>query len=174
MKQKSKIIHHGFTLIELLVVVSVIGLLSSIILVSLNSARLKARNVRRNEDISQLIKAFSLAYSTTPSYPVGGWFCVSSSCTDGFSTFGADPTLDAFLAPYIQKPTDPPNRSRGYGGYIYANAWSGGTGPYDGSAFLPGVYLNWILETGNNPSCGPGKIWVIAADYTNCLYRVDY
>ncbi|MBI5456834.1 type II secretion system protein [Candidatus Kaiserbacteria bacterium] len=44
----------GFTLIELLVVIAVIGLLSSVILASLNNARKKGRDTRRIEDLRQI------------------------------------------------------------------------------------------------------------------------
>lgn len=54
----------GFTLIELLVVISIIGLLSSIVLASLNSSRQKAYDARRISDIRQLRNALAL-YSTS-------------------------------------------------------------------------------------------------------------
>jgi len=44
----------GFTLIELLVVIAIIGLLSTLAVVSLNSAREKARDARRLSDVKQL------------------------------------------------------------------------------------------------------------------------
>jgi len=49
-----KIKQRGFTLIELLVVIAIIGLLSTMAVVSLNSARGKARDARRLSDIKQL------------------------------------------------------------------------------------------------------------------------
>ncbi len=59
----------GFTLIELLVVISIIGLLSSIVLASVNQARIKARNAIRKSDLVQLRNALELYYSTYGSYP---------------------------------------------------------------------------------------------------------
>lgn len=44
----------GFTLIELLVVIAIIGLLSSIAVINLKSARGKARDAKRVSDVKQL------------------------------------------------------------------------------------------------------------------------
>lgn len=59
----------GFTLIELLVVIAIIGILSSVVLASLNSARKKGRDARRIADVKQLQLALELYYDANGSYP---------------------------------------------------------------------------------------------------------
>ncbi len=58
----------GFTLIELLVVIAIIGILSSVVLASLNSARKKARDARRVADIKQIQLAEELYFDATRAY----------------------------------------------------------------------------------------------------------
>jgi prepilin-type N-terminal cleavage/methylation domain-containing protein len=62
--------NRGFTLIELLVVIAIIGILSSVVLASLNSARKKGRDARRISDVKQLQLALELFYDNNSSeYP---------------------------------------------------------------------------------------------------------
>lgn len=65
----SKNYKRGFTLIELLVVIAIIGILSSIVLASLNSARKKGRDARRIADVKQLQLALELYYDANGVYP---------------------------------------------------------------------------------------------------------
>lgn len=53
----------GFTLIELLVVIAIIGILASIVLVSLNSARNKGKDARVVSDVQQIRTALESGYN---------------------------------------------------------------------------------------------------------------
>lgn len=116
MKRNNRIAE-GFTLIELLVVISIIGILSSFAVVSLNSARNKARDALRKADMTQMRTAMNLYYDENNRYPIcGSWDANSPD-------FGAGPaagstcynnTLSAALTqgakPYLGKlPKDPKN-----------------------------------------------------------------
>ena len=65
----SKVKQIGFTLIELLVVIAIIGIMATMVMTSLNIARLKARDVRRLADIRQIELALQLYYDSTGHYP---------------------------------------------------------------------------------------------------------
>ncbi|OGZ44911.1 MAG: hypothetical protein A3C84_00990 [Candidatus Ryanbacteria bacterium RIFCSPHIGHO2_02_FULL_48_12] len=64
-----KTLKAGFTLIELLVVVAIIGILASIVLASLNTARQRSRDARRVADIKQIQLALELYFDSCGEYP---------------------------------------------------------------------------------------------------------
>ena len=101
-------------MIELLVVIAIIGILATIVLVSLNTARKKARDARRVSDLRQMALALEMYYDAT-----GGYVADTTANDNDWDS------LAAALAPtYIGAiPTDPSNT----GVYVYKYHPSGTT-----------------------------------------------
>ncbi len=158
----------GFTLIELLVVISIIGVLSSIVIVSLNSARVKARNVSRNSEAIELRTAFNLGIGGTLPNVSYQYPCISTSCFGGWSSYVANATVDAYFAPYIKKPTDPTDGTRGYGGFLLLTPANWGGSP---PTWPVGYYVDYLLEPGG--TCPSDSYSGATSAYVQCVLRLD-
>ena len=95
---------HGFTLIELLVVIAIIGILSSIVMTSLNAARAKGRDAKRQSDVKQIQLALELYYDAQSVYPATlGVGAASPLVTGGYiATLPTDPVTNIFQRAVVQ------------------------------------------------------------------------
>jgi len=92
-----KVRQSGFTLVEILVVVSILGLLSTLTMVSLNTARMKTRDTVRVADMEQLEAALDIYYNDNKTYPV----CQSSHWNSAREDRGAIFTDDVYTNCYL-------------------------------------------------------------------------
>ena len=111
--------HRGFTLIELLVVIAIIGLLASIVLVSLGPARQKARDAKRQSDIRQINLAMEMCYDDSACGPGGEKYPVHAAGANSWTRIDNDGT-----PVYLTVPSDPTNS----GSYVYT--WVAGAQQY--------------------------------------------
>jgi len=101
----------GFTLIELLVVVAIIGLLASIVMTSLNSARAKAKDTRRITNVREIEKALELYYDINNTYPYIQAYITNTYESQWTTTFAT--ALQPYLPAVPNMTEAPPN------GYLY-------------------------------------------------------
>ena len=158
----------GFTLIELLVVVAIIGMLSSVVLSSLSTARAGAANESRNATVNQLLTGMELHYNARGEYPDpdgGGWVCLGEYDDGGCwsnNNYSESATMNATFDDYVQLPN-----------------WTGDNayGSYEGGLYrcldrpgglCTGGELRWF-NRGDNASCGRG-VDMSPGSYANAVY----
>ena len=152
----------SFTLIELLVVIAIIGVLSTVVLISLKSIRAKARDARRLSDMKQIQTALEEYYSDYGHYPQenssnGSWEISNEDGGDFIDDLKDKGYMDTV-------PVDPMNISGDY--YCYYNYPASSAKyyncPEENDFYVLGVKN---METSNRPypqspgwSC-PGRNW---------------
>lgn len=143
----NSIYKRGFTLIELLTVLAIIAILAVIVGVSLNSARPKARDQKRIEEVKEIKGALELYFSSNGQYPSVG--------ADN-TPYAITALLPALVPNYLQTlPQDPQyaNVSGTPGDYQYVR---GGAGSYGILIYLEtaqgSVPANSTCVTGANVS----------------------
>lgn len=165
MTSRNKI--NGFTLIELLVVVSIIGLLGSSITSSMVEARVKARDLKRVQDLAAIRTALELYYLDNHNYP-------ETAATDKPSYNWI--VLEQALSPYIQKlPVSPPGPAAWlryeYDGNASGHCIVGDNGTV--TMYVPSFYLIANLERANEASKNDGGVASNALERYGGKYSVD-
>lgn len=140
----------GFTLIELLVVIAIIGVLASIVLASLNSARKKSRDARRIVDIKQIQLALELYFDgQSNNYPPASTTC---------STTVAYGLEDLVAKGYIPQVPRDPNLPAATNCYMYAALTTGPRTTY---------HIGATLEDTNNAALTGDKDGAVTTGFTN-------
>ncbi|MEI7792059.1 MAG: prepilin-type N-terminal cleavage/methylation domain-containing protein [Candidatus Berkelbacteria bacterium] len=97
----------AFTLIELLVVIAVIGILSAVVAISTNGAKIKARDAQRKGDLLKIASALEIYRTDNKSYP--------SYSTTAKQTVLNLALTNSLVPTYLPTmPTDPQNSSSVY------------------------------------------------------------
>jgi len=102
----------GFTLIELLVVIAIIGILSSVVLASLSTARTKSRDVARVATVKQIGNGLALYQLDLNDYPP----IAQNECggTEGYTIASNDFMSSLVTGRYLPSfPVDPGNLNCG-------------------------------------------------------------
>jgi prepilin-type N-terminal cleavage/methylation domain-containing protein len=108
----------GFTLVELLVVIAIIGILATLVLLNLNTARARARDTQRIAHVNQIVGALEQYLEANGRYPA-----TLGTNLDSFFAGSKTPTDPRNVAPYVYTYTGLPSgcTTSCFGYYLSAN-----------------------------------------------------
>ncbi|OGI91476.1 hypothetical protein A2933_01915 [Candidatus Nomurabacteria bacterium RIFCSPLOWO2_01_FULL_46_18] len=157
--KKRQQLKRGFTLIELLVVVAIIGMLSSIVLASLNGARAKARDAKKISEFRQLTISLALYFDKYGKYPNDGANVGTNPWTDNFDSMASQLKAEGFLSSIPISPIAPGSSGGASGSYLGYNYYNyGPTIPDIGGLLVTNLETVPLSTTGLSPSCRPFSV----------------
>ena len=144
----------GFTLVELLVVIAIIGVLATLVLLQLGTARARARDTKRITDVNQIRTAIEQYFE------------------DNNGKYPTVATWETDVRPYLTKvPVDPLDATKHYGyatdttrsKYMVWTTLEQTAAALNGDADIPGQTLGWSgAVNGDDSAC--------STDKTKCIY----
>lgn len=114
----------GFTVLEALIVIAVFGLLATLAVLSLNSARASLRDAQRLSDISLLRAGLSQHWLEKATYPESGGTELGTQNTGRLSSAGFVPANDPATPVYIERVPVGPKANETYRYHGSANGYS--------------------------------------------------
>ena len=162
----------AFTLMELLVVIAIVGILSAVVLTSLNGARLSARAAAAIQTLSEIEKAIERECGLNDNCPTNGISSISSLVSSGLV-----PSLEPFVGAEIGGV--PITYTANTNTWVFDNC-SGGLNNAGVNLRLSGAdsalmnKIDEVVDDGNGMVCGKIRLaaagvyyWSIATDASN-------
>lgn len=139
---------NGFTLIELLVVIAIIGILSTIAMTSLNSARLKAKDAAIMSAANSIMKAAQIDATTSQDYGAYQFYYWGSarSCDSYFGSTSNPASVKAACNSIINNV----GTSTEY--RMWASRWTGNYPKLSIMVYLPGAQKFYCVGSNGRSS----------------------